>query len=655
MRLQVKLTMYILLLTSIVLLTISGIGYWNANKQLVEDLDFKMGAIADQRVQQLDAWLLNKTKTIEDIAFIINSKSNKEVPDYYFKLDKKDSSISDIYFGFSADGRFIHGEGSPMPPNYDPRKRGWYTAAVQRNGVGFSDPYIDTTTKKYCVSPSLPIKDEQGNIIGVIAEDILLETLSDMIKKDTLDGKGYAFIMDAHGVVLAHPDEKLLSTNLAENPQLKDIAQQMLNGGAGKVQYTLNDEKKITVFRKIPSTGWILAFTVLQDDVYSPLIGLRNTYIGVDLFVLVIMACCTVLLARKMVAPILDLTDNARKMADGDLTVKTSVKGNDEIAVLSQSFNQMGNNLHNLIQEVKNLTAYLVSAATDMRHTSEEAGQVSEQIATTITEMAQDSTEQADIIQNSASMVRGMTKSINIITQNVTSANGAADKVREAVDLGREAVIRQAGIMEDNHRATDSVNSAIEELFDKSKQIGQIVEVITGIAGQTNLLALNAAIEAARAGENGRGFAVVADEVRKLSEQAGSSSQEIAKLIQEIQEKTEEAVKEISVSKVKVDELAVSADVSKSSFEEINQSINDFISRIQQIAIETQQANGNAEEVSRSISKVAGVSESSAASTEQVAAATEEQTAAVQSIAHEAQSILEQANALNQMIARFKI
>ena len=119
-------------------------------------------------------------------------------------------------------------------------------------------------------------------------------------------------------------------------------------------------------------------------------------------------------------------------------------------------------------------------------------------------------------------------------------------------------------------------DEVIQLLNNKSKQIGDILEVIQNIADQTNLLALNAAIEAARAGEHGRGFAIVADEVRKLAEKSSVSSSEISKLICEIQDDMSKTVKSMGHVNEEVQSGLVIANETKQNFTEILQSTNEI-------------------------------------------------------------------------------
>ena len=135
-----------------------------------------------------------------------------------------------------------------------------------------------------------------------------------------------------------------------------------------------------------------------------------------------------------------------------------------------------------------------------------------------------------------------MSAGIQQVAVNANAVSGMADKTTNAASQGDKAVDAAINQMKNIERSVSSSAQVVAKLGERSKEIGQIVDAISGIAGQTNLLALNAAIEAARAGEQGRGFAVVAEEVRKLAEQSQEAAKQIANLISEIQTETDSAV-----------------------------------------------------------------------------------------------------------------
>lgn len=233
-------------------------------------------------------------------------------------------------------------------------------------------------------------------------------------------------------------------------------------------------------------------------------------------------------ITRLVTRPIREAMETAELIANGDLTRQIVAHGQDESAQLLRSLAAMQASLRQTVGQITDASGQLASAATQLHAVARQS--------------SADLNTQNGEIQQAATAVTEMSAAVDEVARNAVSTSEASTQTSDDAERGREQV-RQAiaGISAIAGEITGSTEK-VSVLAGEISNVGDVLEVIRGIAEQTNLLALNAAIEAARAGEQGRGFAVVADEVRALAHRTQNSTGEIEKLIAAVRGRASEAV-----------------------------------------------------------------------------------------------------------------
>lgn len=385
----------------------------------------------------------------------------------------------------------------------------------------------------------------------------------------------------------------------------------------------------------------------------SSVLRILMIFVGLALIVGAVLA---IMLARHISRPLAAVTKVAQAIADGDLSVNIpNINNKDEIGVLSQAVREMLNSLRVVIGEVITQSEKVASTSQELSAASQQATASSEQVSETLGQIAVGATNTAVSIGDTVGVIEQLSASALQVATNAESVSQSSEKAAQAAEMGALQAENAVHKIEAVREVSVQSAEVIFRLGDQSNQIGQIVDVIRGIADQTNLLALNAAIEAARAGEQGRGFAVVAEEVRKLAEQSSTSTVQIATLIGDIQREAEHAVGVMEKGKVEVAAGVEAVNLAGNSFRTIVEEVNKVVEQIQQITEATQQMAIGTSAAVKSAETIGVTAQQAAASSQEVAAASEEQAATMVSVSKSAESLAQLGDSLMSSVVKFKL
>lgn len=326
--------------------------------------------------------------------------------------------------------------------------------------------------------------------------------------------------------------------------------------------------------------------------------------LGIFALIIILVVLLVTLIARSIQKPIQQASaDLARIRNEKDFTLRLTLSGKDEIAVLGQDVNTLLSDIQTLVKSVNHsletldtVTEQLANAAAGSATLMREQQSETDMVATAVTEMGA-------TIQEIASNTEMTANTAN--TTNLNAQQGQ-QQVSDSVDFVKALAAR----------LQDASQSAAE-LEQDSINIGSVLDVIRAIAEQTNLLALNAAIEAARAGEQGRGFAVVADEVRTLAQRTQQSTRQIEAIIQTLQQRTKGIAITMQECRDNGIQSADQASTAKELLQQITANVSNIMDMTTQIAAAIEEQSLVAAEVNRNVVKIRDMSEETAGTARQ--------------------------------------
>ncbi|WP_368905537.1 methyl-accepting chemotaxis protein [Bacillus wiedmannii] len=358
------------------------------------------------------------------------------------------------------------------------------------------------------------------------------------------------------------------------------------------------------------------------------------------------------LIVRNALAPLRDLREGLRKVGEGDLSIKLEERP-DDIGIINAYFNNTIEKFKGIIDKVKQTAEQASSSSQELSVSTKENSMAVQEIVSSMVELRAGAQSQETSVPQYLGIVYEMEDKMEEI-KNAAEQMAKESEGTEHHSVKGNGVIKQAiNQMNIIQNAVQDLSSIIHSLETRSKEIRDIVNVITGISNQTNSLALNASIEASRADASGKRFAV-ADEVRKLAEQTEASAKDIAKLIGETQAETEEAVVSMQKASKEVESGMKLVESSGTFFEKISKSAQSVTNQVKVVSSNSSDILQNSQNIVRVVNELSLIANTYANSSSNIEESMKEQEMSVQDIAELASSLSWLSQELQELIGEFK-
>lgn len=583
-----RLSMYLFLVILIIFITLTALVNALMTKSLNNLSSEKLVMLARENAyvtQKLIQEIFNKQQTLASVLTNINLISEEDRKDYIKNILKEQTveikNADSLFFlnelndysklNLNDVSIYITNSGQIKQENYsDYSQNKDYLSVKESKQMLIIDPYKKTIDGKelMVVTMLIPVLDKQNNFMGVIGSDIDTERFSSVSNNNGGYKSFVSGIICGHLTNIASSEDKEIVgkkfTDTSKSATPEKISEAVKN--AEELSFIDKDRDGSNSFAAyIPffvgnsKVAWLSGIRVSQEEI-SQHIDEQTFIVGIAcMLFLIILVIIMYIIIRVALKPIVSISNIAKEISKGNLSVSVDLKRDDEIGELAKSFcetsatlTQYINDISNVLSKmsegdftvnsnmnysgdflpIKNSILIIINSLNttllNVKSKSKLVAEASNDIAVISHGLKDGTIEQSSAVEQISATVSDIKSQSSKTAQNASEANDITNNAVEILSLGN----RQMG----------ELITFMNEMSQTTTEILEIIKVIDSIATQTNLLALNANIEAARAGEMGKGFTVVANQVRELATRSAIAAKDTTALI-------DKAVNSVYISK----------------------------------------------------------------------------------------------------------